>query len=134
MTRPKRSPAKVNALSFGRMVLYFMEHGDASVEELHHDTGLHPNTIREWLHAWRKLGVAHIGSWDRDCRGRPTIMRYKWGPGKDAKRPSLSMKQVRLNYIARQKALQMATVFKPKEKKDDTRRQGQEGDGRRTGC
>ena len=116
MTKPKRSPAKVNALSFGRIVLYFMEHGDASVEELHHDTGLHPNTIREWLHAWRKLGVAHVGNWDRDVRGRPTIMRYKWGPGKDAKRPSLSMKQVRRNYVLRQQAKRLATVFKQTEK------------------
>lgn len=121
MTRPKRSPVKVNALSFGRMVLYFMEHDNASVEELEHDTGLHPNTIREWLAAWRKLGIAHIGSWDRDVRGRPTIMRYKWGAGKDAKRPSLSMKQVRLNYIARQKAKKLATVFKQEEKKDGGR-------------
>lgn len=113
MTREKKKLAKVNAMTFGRMLLYFVEHGDASVEEIREDTGLHPNTIREWLVAWKRLGIIHIGSWDKDVRGRPTIMRYHWGKGGDAKRPSLPMKQVRLNYIARQRAKKLANAMKP---------------------
>lgn len=110
--RPKRAAVKINALSFGKMLGYLVEHGNASVEEIADETGLHPNTIREWLVAWKRLGIIHIGSWDRDCRGRPTILRYYWGPGKDAKRPSLTMQQVRANYVARQRAKKLAIVFK----------------------
>jgi predicted ArsR family transcriptional regulator len=79
---------KVNALSYGTMLKYFLDHGHATIKELADESGLHPHTVREWLAIWHvKLKIIHIGGWDRNAYGRPVIIVYHWGAGRDAPRP-----------------------------------------------
>jgi hypothetical protein len=109
---PWRKPiVKVNALSYGIMLRYFIDHGHATIKELADESGLHPQTVKDWLAIWHnRLKLIHIGGWERNAYGRPTVIVYHWGEGKDAPRPKKSMAERARTWRANKKlkALQKA--------------------------
>lgn len=111
MPRAKRVPAVPNQLAVGLMLQYLIEHGDGTTAELVHHSGLHEYTVGRWMRCWKGLGLVRIGGWDRDNRSRPSIIRWSWGGGRDAKRPCLDPKVVRRNWAARKRAKKLAAVF-----------------------
>lgn len=86
----RKKTVKVNALSFGLMLQYLMQHGHATLAELAEHTGLHPQTVKTWIAEWHRLNVVHVCEWERNSYGRPTIMVYKLGEGRDKPRPKKS--------------------------------------------
>jgi hypothetical protein len=104
----KRGPAvKVNALSFGLMLKYMIEHPNCSNHEIAEHTGLHFGTAGKWLRAWHKLGIVHISAWDNNAYGRPRIKLYTFGAGKDVKPAIKSRKDIARSYRARRKAREL---------------------------
>jgi hypothetical protein len=104
----KRGPAvKVNALSFGLMLKYMIEHPNCNNHEIAEHTGLHYGTVGKWLRAWHKLGIVHISAWDNNAYGRPRIKLYTFGAGKDVKPRIKSSREIARDYRARRKLREM---------------------------
>ena len=101
----KRRPAvKVNALSFGLMLQYLIEHPNSGLQELADHAGLHYMTVGTWTRAWHQLKLIHISGWDKDSYGRPNVRLFTFGPGTDAKRPRQTDAQIARRYRANKKA------------------------------
>ena len=58
--------------------------------ELVEHTGLHYNTVGDYLTALHKAGATHIVMWENNTRGQAVHPIYKLGKGRDAKQPKLS--------------------------------------------
>jgi hypothetical protein len=108
----KRRPAvKVNALSFGLMLQYLMEHPNTGIQELADHAGLHYMTVGLWMRSWHTIGLIHLSGWDKDTYGRPNIRLFTFGPGQDAKRPRKSGAEIARDYRAKKKARALQDVW-----------------------
>jgi predicted transcriptional regulator len=98
---------KLNAYVWGDIINLLLV--GASNREIAEETGLTPDTVREYttvLH--KKKKAVHIDSWDSDPRGAMTVAVYRLGPGKDAKKPKpRTATQRKQAQRARERALQM---------------------------
>ena len=101
---------KINAYCFAHLVKLLMD-GTYNCKELAEETGLHYVTVLDYCKAMYKRRIVHIAAWEKDIRNRDTIMVYKLGKGKDAKRESLSHAQRQQRHRDKKKAMQMAEVL-----------------------
>ena len=77
---------RIGALSYATLISLLMR-GDSSTEELAEETGLHLNTVRNYLAALRKLKVIYISEWRYDRVNHPSLRIFKLGGKQDATRP-----------------------------------------------
>jgi len=121
----RRKTIKVNALAFGLMLQYLMEHEHATIAELAEHSGLHPQTVKTWLCEWHRMNLVHICGWDRNSYGRPTIIVYKFGPGKDKAKPKKSQAERARTWRANKKmrdlhkALTITSLYRTEERLHD---------------
>lgn len=52
-------------------------------------SGLAKQTVTRFVKELTDAKMAHVGGWDRDCRGYPTIRKYSIGAGPDVACPVL---------------------------------------------
>lgn len=109
--RKSRPCVKVNALSFGLMLQYLVEHPHTSFQELADHSGLHYITVGDWVRVWHKLKLVHISGWDPDSLGRPNVKLYSFGPGPDVKRMRKSDAQKARDYRIRKKRNVLQNVW-----------------------
>lgn len=81
------------------------------MRELSEATGLHYQTVREYLKALHKQRVIHIATWEHDSMGRATHRVYMLGQGKDAPKPTIPRVEMQRRYRARIKAAQHLAVL-----------------------
>jgi transcription initiation factor IIE alpha subunit len=80
---------KINQETYARLIKYLLSN-DATVHDLHNETGLHKVTVSRLIRTFRKHKLVHICDWEADKRGRDQTMVIKWGQGKDKKRFSMT--------------------------------------------
>lgn len=95
---------KVNALTFSILVKLLYE-GTRNCYELAEDSGLHVLTIYDWTRELHRQGVIHICMWEGE--GRASTRIFKFGPGKDAPRPTKPRSRIHAEYRARKKAAEL---------------------------
>lgn len=81
---------KVNALSFAVLMRVLNEDAH-TIAELNEATGLHPQTIREWINVMHMKKVVFIAGYEKDAKGRDNAPYWQFGIDKtDAKRARLT--------------------------------------------
>lgn len=98
---------KVNALTFSILCKLMMD-GTRTCHELAEDSGLHVLTVYDWTRELHRQGVIHICMWDGE--GRTSTRIFKFGPGKDAKRPLKARSQISAEYRARKRAQELINM------------------------
>lgn len=93
---------KVNAMAYAHLIKAMMP-GDLTMHELAEETGLHYQTVRDYVNAMHKAGVAHITRFDPDSRGRHTVKIFQLGEGKDAKRIRMTQAERQQAHRARER-------------------------------
>jgi len=111
-TRAKRVRPlnRVKPLSLAELI-YFLREGEYTVHELAELTGLHENTIGEYLRAMHKRKVVYVAGWGPDARGGMNVREWSLGEQKDKPKPKAKsaverqknyrnrMKQAELNHL-----------------------------------
>ncbi len=92
----------MSAVSLARLIKALME-GVYSCHELSDETGLSYHTVLHYCKEMYLAKVLHICAWE-ECRGgKPQIKIYKFGSGRDAKRPTVSDAESSRRYYAKKK-------------------------------
>jgi hypothetical protein len=97
---------KINQETYARLIKYLLSN-DATVHDLHNETGLHRVTVSRLIRTFRKHKLVHICDWETDKWGRDQTMVFKWGQGKDKKR--FSMTSAERSRLYRQRKKEVAT-------------------------
>lgn len=95
---------KINAISYAKLVALMLD-GTYDCKELAEITGLHYVTVLHYTREMYKEGACHIGSWNKDDRGRDLRIVYKIGKGKDAKRNTMTRNERAARYRAKKKQI-----------------------------
>jgi predicted ArsR family transcriptional regulator len=95
---------KVNCMIFCKLIKLLHE-GTRSCKELADETGLHVLTVYQYTKEMHRQGLVHIALWEMNDYGRPQIKIYMWGPGKDAKRATISRAETSRRYKERKKLM-----------------------------
>lgn len=101
---------KVNAMSQAQLIKLLLD-GTHTCYELAEATGLHYVTVLHYCRELHKVGAAHIHMWEKCPRGRDLLKVYKLGPGKDAKRRTMSAADRQRRYRERLKQARMNQVL-----------------------
>ena len=83
---------KVGALSYA-ILISLLVRGECSRDDLARETGLHINTVRDYVNALLKLKLLFVSEWREDHSGRLSIAVLQLGQGTDAKRLTISAGQ-----------------------------------------
>lgn len=65
-----------------------LTHSPQSFSDLAAVSDLDQRVVTRYVHELKEANLVHVGDWDRDARGYPTIRKYVWGPGDDAPCPT----------------------------------------------
>ena len=99
-----RRQVKINAYTYAQLIKLLLE-GTYNCTELAEETGLHYVTVLQYTRELYRAKAAHICAWEKDIRGRDVIKVYKLGPGKDAKRESMTKAERQQRSRAKKKAI-----------------------------
>jgi len=58
-----------------------MERKPRSLNDLVKISGLSKPVVTRYIRELQGVPLVHVGDWDKDPRGYPTIAKYKWGAG-----------------------------------------------------
>lgn len=84
---PKGKPKnRLNAVLYATLLAELIE-GPTTRQEMADHTGLSRQTILSLVRALHERGLIHIASWEKDARGKHSIAAFRFGSGRDAKRP-----------------------------------------------
>ena len=86
---------KLNAVLYAEMIGELLE-GPSTAQDLASHTGMHVLTVQRTLRPLYRRGLVHISGWEKDSQGRWVVRVFKFGPGKDAKRPPPKTKAQRV--------------------------------------
>lgn len=67
-----------------------LKSGSHSYDDLCMMTMLGKSTVAKWIKEWEAEGAVHVSGWALDGRGYPTVKKFSWGSGTEAKRPSMT--------------------------------------------
>ena len=107
---PKRVK-KMTPLCYAKMIKALQEN-DYDYHELAELTGLHVNTIGEYMRCLHREGAVHVCDWHKDKLGRDTTPVFRMGEGRDKKRHKLSDVQKSARHRAKKKAVAMNNILK----------------------
>ena len=122
MSPPKGSRVvRINAILQAQLIKLLLE-GTYSCQELADMTGLCYDVVLRYTRELHRAGAAHIGSWNKDSRGRDAIKVYKLGEGRDARKQVLTDRERSALYRVKKKqiALLHALTMKENHDTDDT--------------
>lgn len=102
---------KVNAMAFAQLVKLLLE-GTYTCTELAEMTGLHYVTVLHYTREMHRAGAVHIGSWEKDNRGRDLAKIYKLGEGNDKKRQRKTQAERQIAYRAKKKQIKFMELLK----------------------
>lgn len=77
---------RVKPLSLAELV-YFLREGDYTVQQLAEFTGLHENTVGEYLRAFHARKLIYVAGWGPDARGGMNVREWRLGEHKDMPKP-----------------------------------------------
>lgn len=101
---------KIGAISYASLMQRLVS-DHATLHELCDHTGLHMQTIRDYVEALHKARLVHITAWMPDILGRDQTPVYSWGVGVDKKRANKSVTQRQRDYRERKKKLALQAVW-----------------------
>lgn len=78
---------RINAHSFAQM-MHMLFYDSVSRDEIVEETGLHPNTVREYTRELKRARVIRIADWQADAKGAMTVCLFRVGSAKDAPKPA----------------------------------------------
>lgn len=88
-----------------------------TVGEIADEAGRAEQTVRQLIDRLKKNGQIHIKSWQRGLFGGQIAAKYRYGPGKDAKRPEpLSRSELTRRYQKTDKGKQARNRYLSKKK------------------
>ncbi len=96
-------PIQLNALTVAKLIKMMVSE-QHTAQELADGTGLHKQTVYKFLRALVNEGAVHIGAWDKDRMGRDSVPVYTFGPGKNAKRKKMTLRERHERHYAKVKA------------------------------
>lgn len=75
----KNGALQINKLSLCKLIESLSNGG--TLKEICAETGLQERATGDWIRAFRHYGLVFINGYERDSKGNPSILVYKWcGP------------------------------------------------------
>ena len=99
-----RQVVRVNALAFANLIRALLD-GTMTRAEIVEYTGLHYNTVGDYLRELHRVGATHIVMWENNTRGHAVHPVYKLGRGSNVKQPRLTPSQRQARWRSKQRAL-----------------------------
>lgn len=98
-----RPAIKMGAITYAQMIrlLHGKPHTKAELAEA---TGLHVQTINDYVNALHDEDMIHVVDWGKDTLGRQATPIYIWGMGIDAPRTPKTVNQRQRDWRARRRA------------------------------
>lgn len=106
----KRAPIATNARFLGTMIRHLQD-VPSTVPELAEASGLHTDTVRSHLFAWKAAGAVRVVGWEQDRFGRYCSKVYAFGQGADAKRPAQPKARREAGYRARRAQMSLQNAI-----------------------
>jgi hypothetical protein len=103
---------KVNAVALAKL-LAALRDGPCTYWELHDATGLHYNTLRNYINAMRREKLLYVCEWEKDRFNRDMLAVFAWGDGKDKKKQKMTVAQRKARHRARQRQGLIGTLPNP---------------------
>jgi DNA-binding IclR family transcriptional regulator len=110
---------KVNAGAYARLIKA-LRTGDRALTELAEVTGLHYLTVAHYTRALHKAGEVHVSRLRADTLGRMSVKLFTLGPGIDAKRDPMSVRERKRRQRAREsreEAVKQSSLKRPRQSK-----------------
>lgn len=117
--------AKVMPVAITCMLKTLNRKQGANMQELIEETGLHRETLSNYLNVFARHHLIYVLGWEQDAINRFSIRRWKWGQAQDAVQPRVrgptraqlrerwrEQKRAQVRRKARQ-LLNQAMYFKP---------------------
>lgn len=109
MSNARKPKNRLNAVLYATLLAELVE-GPTTRQELIDHTGLSRQTILSLVRALHERGLIHVASWEKDGRGKHSIAAFRFGAGKDAKRPP-PLTSVELQRAHRQRKFAAGTLL-----------------------
>ena len=106
-----RQVVRVNALAFANLIRALLD-GTMTRAEIVEYTGLHYNTVGDYLRELHRVGATHIVMWENNTRGQAVHPVYKLGRGSNVKQPRLTPSERQARCRAKKKALSDPRYFR----------------------
>ena len=81
-----KEQVKLNAVMFAEMLGELIA-GPCTAQDMAEATGMHILTVQRTMRPMLRRGLVHVCGYEQDSQGRWVIRVFKFGAGKDAKRP-----------------------------------------------
>lgn len=81
-----KEQVKLNAVMYAEMLAEMIA-GPCTAHDIADHTGMHVLTVQRTLRPMHRRGLVHISGYEKDAQGRSVIRVWRFGEGKDAKRP-----------------------------------------------
>ena len=94
---------KINAVLFAKMMKMLTAEDGATWTQIANATGLHRNTVGNYVREMYKQRVVYVCGWERDGRASYSIRVFKLGSERDVKRPVQTRAEIARRYKTKRK-------------------------------